>query len=386
MNGAKVEDLGPMVAKRMLDLAARHALRGAGRVEPNPLVGCVLVKDGRIIGIGHHRVWGGPHAERDALASALRMGEDPRSATAFVTLEPCNGVGKQPPCSHALLEAGVARIVYAVEDPNPSKAGGAAFLASRGVVCEQSDASTLAMGLAEPFRKRLATGLPWVIAKWAQTIDGRIATRTGESKWISNERSRARVHALRARVDAIVTGIGTIVADDPLLTARTDGAPRRVARRIIADTDLDIPLAARVVTTAKEWPTMVFCAAEMATAQVTKDKREALGAAGVEVVGVATGAKGGINPVALLRELVTRHIATNVMVEAGPGLLGSFFAEDLVDEAVVYIAPMLLGDELARAVAVGRIAERLMNARRFELCRVKALSGDVELTYRSLRR
>jgi len=190
------------------------------------------------------------------------------------------------------------------------------------------------------------------------------------------------VHALRARVDAIVTGIGTIVADDPMLTPRGPGTPRRIARRVIADTDLDIPLTARVVATAREWPTMLVCAAEMTTAEVTRAKREALANAGVEVVGVATGVKGGVCLAALLRELVRRHIATNVMVEAGPGLLGAFFAENLVDEAVVYIAPIVLGDELARAVAVGRIAERLTNARRFELCRVKALSGDVELTYR----
>lgn len=372
----------PLLAKRMLDLAGRHALRAAGRVEPNPMVGCVLVKEGQVIGIGHHRVFGGIHAERDALRSAARQGEDPKGAIAFVTLEPCNGVGKQPPCSHALVEAGIARVIYAASDPNVQKAGGAAYLETKGIPCTLVESSTLANGLSAPFRKRMATGLPWVIAKWAQTIDGRIATRTGESKWISNERSRARVHAIRSRVDAVVTGIGTIIADDPLLTTRIGRTPRRVARRVIADTDLDIPLSAQVVTTAREWPTTVVCAKDIAASDIMRAKREALETAGVEVIGVPGSVRGGVELPSLLRELVLRHIATNVMIEAGPGLLGAFFSEDLIDEAVVFVAPMLLGDELARAVAVGRIAERLTNARRMNLIRVKALNGDVELTYR----
>ncbi len=377
------EATDPLFAKRMLDLAARHALRAAGRVEPNPMVGCVLVRGSRVIGIGHHRTFGGLHAEREALKSAARLGEDVRGATAFVTLEPCNGVGKQPPCTHALLEAGIRRVVYAASDPNPVKAGGAAFLDAQGLRCLQIHTSELANSLAAPFRKRLATGLPWVIAKWAQTIDGRIATRTGDSKWISNERSRARVHSLRSRVDAVITGIGTIVADDPMLNTRTPRPPRRIARRVVADSDLDIPLDCRVVSTAREWPTTVVCTQEMLTAEISRTKRDALLAAGVELIGVPAGPRGGVDLRALLRELVLRHIATNVMVEAGPGLLGSFFADDLIDEAVVYVAPMLLGDELARAVAVGRIAERLANARIMELVRVKALLGDVELTYRT---
>ncbi|HYE61465.1 MAG TPA: bifunctional diaminohydroxyphosphoribosylaminopyrimidine deaminase/5-amino-6-(5-phosphoribosylamino)uracil reductase RibD [Phycisphaerales bacterium] len=372
-------------AKRMLDLAARAALRAAGHAEPNPLVGCVLVKDGRVLGIGHHRRYGGLHAEREALLSCQRQGNDPRGSTAYVTLEPCNGHGKQPPCSQALVEAGVARVVYARPDPNPPKSGGAMTLRQAGIACELSTDSPLASGLAAPFVKRLATGLPWTIAKWAQTIDGRIATRTGESKWISNERSRVRVHRLRGRVDAILTGIGTVLADDPLLTPRGVRA-RRVPKRVIADTDLDLPASSMLASTAKDTPTLLACEASLTTAEITKHRVAYLQSLGVQVIPIPTrpraGSASGIDLAALLRVLAAEHQVATVMVEAGPGLLGSLVEEDLIDEAVIYIAPMLLGDELAKSVAVGRVAEQLKSARRFDLWCVRPVGGDVELTYR----
>jgi len=367
----------------MLDLAARLALRAQGHVEPNPLVGAVIVSDGRIIGMGHHRRFGGLHAEREALADCLRRGEDPRGATLYVTLEPCCHFGKQPPCTEAVLSVGIAKVVFARPDRNPVSAGGDKLLRQGGVECVEDPVSRLALGVGAPFARRVERGLPWVIAKWAQTIDGRIATRTGESKWISGEQSRFRVHRLRARVDAVLTGVGTVKADDPMLTSRGVNAVRRLARRVVADTDLETPLESALVRTAGEVPTIIACDEAMSRSGISEQRRAALARAGVTVVGVPTGASGrGIELERLLRTLLEEHGVATVLVEAGPGILGSLFEADLVDEVVVYMAPMLLGDELAKSVAVGRVAEQLTAARRFGLWRVKPLGDDVELTYR----
>ena len=371
---------------RYLNLAARCALRASGRAEPNPLVGCVIVKAGRVVGVGHHRQFGSAHAEVEAIANARSRGEDVAGATAYVTLEPCNSWGRNPPCSDALVAARIREVVFAVTDPNPMKAGGAMRLREAGIIARQSSASALATGVSLPFVKRVTTGLPWVIAKWAQTIDGRVATRTGESKWISGTWARQRVHQLRGRVDAILTGIGTVLADDPMLNARVPRPPRRVAKRVIADTGLEISLETQLVRTAREFPTLVACERSMASGTYTAKKRAALDQAGVEIIPVADqGIGGGLNLRELLTALARDHHVSTVMVESGPGLLGSLFEYDLVDEAVVYIAPMLLADEQARSAAVGRVAEKLSNARQFQLCRVKALDGDVEITYRRIR-
>jgi len=367
----------------MLDLAARVAVRAHGLVEPNPMVGCVLVGGGRVIGAGHHRRFGGPHAEREALADCARRGHDPRGATAYVTLEPCRHHGKQPPCVDALGEAGVERVVCARLDPHEESGGGACRLQSDGIAFELSDASVEARRLSDPFVHRVKTGLPWVTAKWAQTIDGRIATRTGESQWISGLRSRRRVHRMRARVDAIVTGIGTVLADDPTLTAR-DVRVRRVARRVVIDSDLDIPLDSNLVRTAREAPVTVVCAQELMNAKLTQEKRNALAVGGVEVLGVVGGqaASRWLDLEAALRLLVERHGVATAMVEAGAGLVGSLMEARLVNEAVVYVAPLLLGDEMAKSAAVGRVAASLSAGVGFELCRAKRVGNDVELVYR----
>ncbi|MFZ4573034.1 MAG: bifunctional diaminohydroxyphosphoribosylaminopyrimidine deaminase/5-amino-6-(5-phosphoribosylamino)uracil reductase RibD [Phycisphaerales bacterium] len=371
--------------KHFLDLAAKLAVRSLGLVEPNPPVGCVIVRDGAVIGAGHHRRFGGLHAERDALAAMKAAGVDPRGATAYVTLEPCNGHGKQPPCVAALIEAGVARVVFAAHDPNPAKAGGAAALCAAGIAAEFSAESPLAAALVGPFVKRLRTGLPWVIAKWAQSIDGRIATRTGESQWISGERSRRRVHEIRSRMDAIITGLGTVNADDPMLTAR--GVPvRRVARRVVLDADLDISVDRKLVRTARETPTIVVCDESLLGAAIAVHKVNALREAGVEIIGVPqAGGHGRLDLRAALRALVDRHLVTNVLIESGPGLMGSCFADDLVDEAVVYVAPILFADDQARPAAAGMMTPRLADARRFTLARAKPVGGDVELVYRRAR-
>ncbi|MFO0856103.1 MAG: bifunctional diaminohydroxyphosphoribosylaminopyrimidine deaminase/5-amino-6-(5-phosphoribosylamino)uracil reductase RibD [Phycisphaerales bacterium] len=368
---------------RFLNLAARLALRGQGHVEPNPLVGCVLVRDGKVLAMGHHRRFGDLHAEADALATARAQGLDVRGCTAYVTLEPCSHHGKQPPCTDALIASGVREVVFARNDPHPLASGGAALLRAAGIEARLCEHSPLATSVSDPFMKRVTTGLPWVIAKWAQTIDGRVATRTGESKWISGEWARRRVHQLRGRVDAILTGIGTVVADDPLLTARIGRSPRRVAARVVADSDLSLPLDSQLATTAREVPTLLAVERSMATTMYHAKKRAACDQLGITIMPIADQGPGnGLDLSELLRTLRTQHGVSTVMVEAGPGLLGSLFEENLIDEAIVYIAPLMLGDEQAKSVAIGRVAEKLSNARKFKLYRTKNLGGDVELTYR----
>lgn len=380
----------------MLDLAARHALRALGDVEPNPLVGAVVVREGAgerpiVLGIGHHRRFGHAHAEREAIHAAERAGHDVAGATIYVTLEPCRHVGKQPPCTQLLIERRIGRVVYARPDPGEVSGGGAGVLLAAGIACELCALSSPATRLADAFVRRVMTGLPWVIGKWAQTLDGRVATRTGHSQWISNAASRRRVHRLRARVDGILTGIGTVIADDPMLTARD---VRRCARpgwkpaaRVVVDADLDLPPASKLAQTARLVPTIACCADELLTAGISAPRRDALTALGVELVGVPTQPMrpGRLDLRELLLRLGRRGITT-IMTEAGPGLIGSLLEADLVNDALVFIAPMMLGDELALASAAGRVAPTLAAARRFELLHVDTpgtvRDRDVMLWYR----
>jgi diaminohydroxyphosphoribosylaminopyrimidine deaminase/5-amino-6-(5-phosphoribosylamino)uracil reductase len=364
--------------KQMLDLAARVAFRAAGHVEPNPMVGCVIARGSAVLGVGHHRVFGGPHAEVEAINDCVRRGNPTQGATMYVTLEPCAHHGKQPPCVDAVFEAGIARVVCARRDPNPQAAGGADQLAASGMGFEFTTISPAATHLSDPFVKRVRTGLPWVLAKWAQTIDGRVATRTGESKWISNDDSRRRVHRLRARVDAVLTAIGTILSDDPVLTARAGWRRRRLARRVVIDPGLEIPETALILQTIGEAPLTIVCADEALAAQSVKVG--VLTALGAEVVSL--GVEGEVDVESILRHLSDVHGATNVLVEAGPGLLGRLFDADLVDEAHVYIAPKLLADELAKPAARGRVAERLSDAKLFALERAKRIGDDLWAVYR----
>ncbi len=375
----------------MLDLAARSALRAAGNVEPNPMVGCVIVAAGadhKVIGIGHHHKFGGPHAEVAALAACSRVGHNPAGATAYVTLEPCAHFGKQPPCCEALISAGIGRVVCARPDPNPVSTGGAARLRAAGIPCDFTDASPLATRLADPFCKRITTGLPWVIAKWAQTIDGRIATRAGASQWISSEASRREVHRLRARVDCILTAIGTVLADNPRLTARGVGGAqvRRIARRVVIDPRLELPPACNLLQTLVYAPLTI---ATTASAVASKpDFARALDSRGVEVLVADANDSAPTEPNsdevslrAVLAHLARAHDATNVLVEPGPRLLGRLLQQDLADELRVYIGPLILGDDQALPAAAGRTAPSLADARRYQLLRARPLGHDVRLLY-----
>jgi diaminohydroxyphosphoribosylaminopyrimidine deaminase/5-amino-6-(5-phosphoribosylamino)uracil reductase len=368
-------DAAPMVderlARRFLDRAARAAWRACGHAEPNPLVGCVVARGDQVIGIGHHRRFGDLHAEREALADCLRRGHNPRGATLYCTLEPCRHTGKQPPCTDAVRQAGIALVVYARRDPGAESGGGGTLLCGSGVPAVCSHASVLATRLSDPFVHRVTTGRAWVTAKWAQTVDGRIATRTGQSQWITGPTMRRRVHRLRARADAVLVGMGTVAADDPMLTAR--GVPvRRAATRVILDTHGRLPDDAAVARTAAEHPTLV----------VTASGRDFPAPIDVLRVGTAGGGAGGVDLGEAMTRLWQERGIGAVLVEAGPRVLGSLLDSDLVDEAFVHIAPMVLADAEALPAAVGRAAASLTDARRFTLVRAGARGGDVELWYR----
>lgn len=363
---------GRAVDTAMLHRAARAAARGFGHVEPNPMVGCVIGRpDGTILGIGHHRRFGELHAEVEALDNCRANGHDPRGATAWVTLEPCSHFGKQPPCCDALIRAGIGRVVAARIDPNPVSTGGAARLRAAGITFEVVPCEA-ALAVGGPFVKRMTTGLPWVIAKWAQTIDGKIADRHGGSKWISCAASRRRVHALRGRVDCILTAIGTVLADDPLLTARVV-KPRRVATRVVIDPRLSIDETSALVRSARQVPLTIASAALGAK---SIEKRDRLVALGVDVIEWPS-ADHQVPTKELLRVLHAERGVSTVLVEAGPGLLGRMFAEDLIDESQVFIGPTMLGDPGAPSAARIGDAIALSAAKRMRVQRVQRIGDDV---------
>ncbi len=358
-----------------LSMAARLALRGHGGAEPNPLVGCVIVEPGgRVVGWGYHRTCGGPHAEIEALRRADGRA---RGATAYVTLEPCNHIGRTGPCSEALIDAGVARVVYARPEPDAVASGGSGRLRAAGVDVVVTSACRAALDVSRPFVHRVVNGLPWVTAKWAQTLDGRIATRRGESRWISNAASRRLVHRKRGCVDAIVTGIGTVLADDPALTAR-GVRRRRTARRVVVDPHLEIPPESRLVTSADHAPTVVACGQRELESK--RDVASRLRAAGVELLAVPM-ERDELPLTPVLRELVARHDTAHVLVEAGAGLLGRLFRQRLINEAWVFVTPLLLGDDAAIPCVRGLTAETLLDGCRLDLWNVRRRGDDVLLQY-----
>lgn len=314
-----------------LDYMARAlelAFRGRGAVEPNPLVGAVVVRDGSIIGEGWHQQFGQAHAEVHALNQA---DDRARGSTLYVTLEPCCHFGKTPPCTEAVIQAGVHRVVSAMLDPFPKVSGqGAARLREAGIVVEVGVGEAAARRVNAPYLKCLRTGRPWVHAKWAMTLDGKIATRTGASKWITGEAARARVHELRGHMDAIVVGKGTLLADDPLLTARPPG-PRTATRVVLTATGAGLPTSCRLLETTNAAPVLVVTTSAGA-AQLSgwRDR-------GAEVVALPD-----VDVKSVLTELGRRGM-TNVLVEGGAGTLGNFRDAHEIDEVHVFVAPKLIG-------------------------------------------
>ena len=314
-------------------LALEMAAKGMFTTTPNPRVGCVLVKDHRIIGLGHTQPVGHAHAEVQALNDAADKGFDPAGATAYVTLEPCSHHGRTPPCADALIRARVGRVVAAMVDPNPLVAGqGMARLAAAGIeVCSgvlENEAREINIG----FLHRMQHGRPWVRLKTAATLDGGTALHNGTSQWITGDEARADGHAWRARACAILTGIGTVMEDDPQLTVRAIDTPRQPLR-VVIDSRLQISLHARVLE---------GCGTLIVAAQADAEKEAALRASGNEVI-VLANEHGKVDLPALMNELGRRQI-NELHVEAGFKLNGSLIRESCVDELLVYLAPSLLGD------------------------------------------
>lgn len=348
--------------RRALALASQ----GLGRVEPNPPVGAVIVDDQlRLVGEGWHQQFGGPHAEVFALQTA---GDRARGATLYVTLEPCAHVGKTPACAPQVIAAGIRKVVVATPDPAPHTAGeGLAQLRAAGIEVEVGLLGDDGARLIAPFTKLITRGLPWVHAKWAMTLDGKLATRTGDSKWISSEESRRIVHELRGRMDAIVVGIGTALADDPLLTARPPGPRTQV--RIVVDSEARLPLDSQLVRTARETPVIVAV-----SGRAPAERCEPLQSAGVEVVCLDGDAGARLN--ALLSVLGARRM-THVLVEGGARLLGSFLDGEMIDEVHAFVAPMMAGGRDALPAIGGEGAARMSEALRLQDVEVTRPGGDL---------
>jgi diaminohydroxyphosphoribosylaminopyrimidine deaminase / 5-amino-6-(5-phosphoribosylamino)uracil reductase len=342
---------------------------GRGHTSPNPLVGAVVVKDGRVIGEGWHRALGGPHAEREALAACS---EDPAGATMYVSLEPCCHHGRTPPCTEAIAQAGIARVVVGSDDPSEHASGrGLGILRDEGVQVDMAAGAPAhaARLLNQPFRKYAKTGRPHVLFKSAMTLDGRVATSTGDSQWISGESSRALSHRWRAEVDAVAVGIGTALADDPQLTARIDGVDQQPAR-VVFDSEARLPATSKLVRSASEVPVFLVCSRAASRANT-----DALEAAGVELI-VATGENEGARVRSALTELGARGI-TSLLLEGGPHLAGAFLDAGEIDEVRLFVAPILVGGRHARAPLEGQGVELIDSARRALSSEVETVADDV---------
>lgn len=368
--------------------AIRLAWRGLYTTHPNPRVGCVIVKDGGVVGQGWHEIAGQGHAEVNALRQA---GEAARGATVYVSLEPCSHHGKTPPCAEALIRAGVARVVSAMEDPNPQVSGrGHRLLQAAGIATASGLLDAQARAVNPGFYQRMQTGRPWVFLKSAMSVDGRIALASGESQWISCSQSRTDVQRLRARVEAIVTGVDTILQDDPAFTVRPDLWPAAQSGdddlagwswpagfsplqplRVILDSRLRTPATAAILR--QPGKTLIACAvADPARAAVLQQ-------AGAEIL-ILPGADGRVDLPALLRELARREV-NEVLVETGGQLAGSFVREGLVDEWICYLAPKLLGSA-ARPVLTLTGIDHMHQAQPLQLTDLRQIGQDIRLTYR----
>lgn len=345
--------------RRALELANR----GAGRVSPNPLVGCVVVKEGRVIGEGWHERCGGPHAERRALAACT---EDPAGATLYVTLEPCCHWGRTPPCTDAILERGVARVVVGCLDSNPQVAGkGAALLRRAGVAVETGVLERACRRANEVFFHYIAHKTPFVVLKYAMTLDGKLAAASGDSKWVTGEAARAHVHETRNRLSAILVGVGTVLADDPLLTCRIAGG--RNPLRIVCDSHLRTPPDSRLVRTARETPTLLACIERNGNAA-------ALEAAGAECL-VCAAKDGRVDLRDLMRRLGARGV-DSVLLEGGGELHFAALEAGIVHKVQAYLAPKLLGGRAAKTPVGGAGLARMADAIRLRDTAVTALGED----------
>ena len=356
-------------------LHLRRALRlaegGRGAVSPNPLVGAVVARGGEVIGEGFHAELGGLHAERAALEDCRARGNDPAGAAIYVTLEPCAHHGRQPPCADAILEAGIGRVVYASDDPSEKASGrGPGMLRDGGVEVEAAAGAVAAEArrLNQPFRKHARIGLPHVHLKTAMSLDGRVATASGDSKWISGEASRALVHRWRAEADAVAVGIGTALADDPLLTARAPDV-RRQPFRVVFDSAARLPGDSRLLASAGESPVILVTE----PGRVSEQRFAELRGRDVDVLvaGGAAPAEGGLAAL----EILGRNGVTSVLLEGGPTLAGAFIEAGEVDRLSVFVAPVVLGG--GRPASEGEGPSLVAEARRALSMQSRAVGEDV---------
>ncbi len=344
------------------------ARRGLGTTWPNPTVGCVIVKDGAVVGRGWTQPGGRPHGETEALA---RAGAGAAGATAYVSLEPCCHHGRTPPCTDALIAAGIARVVVAIEDPDPRVAGrGLAMLRAAGIAVETGLLAAQAAEINAGFLARLATGRPLVTLKLAATLDGKIATATGESRWITGETARQRAHLLRATHDAVMVGANTVIADDPLLTCRLPGLESRKPVRLVVDGGLRVPLTAKLVVEARQAPTWILHrhGIDAARGRAFRD-------CGVDLIEAPETPLGELDLRAALAELGQRGL-TRILVEGGARLAGALLEADLVDRVAWFHAPILLGGDALPAIEAFGVTE-LKSAPRFKRLSLAELGEDV---------
>lgn len=346
--------------KRALELAKK----GAGHTSPNPMVGCVVVKDGRIVTEGYHERYGEFHAERNALT---RCEEDLTGAEMYVTLEPCCHQGNTPPCTDIIIERSIGKVYVGSMDPNPKVAGkGVKILQEHGIEVETGVLEKECLALNEIFFYYITTGMPYVAMKYAMTMDGKIASCTGDSKWVTGEKARHHVHELRKQYSAILAGIGTVLADDPMLNCRIEGGVDPV--RVVCDSSLRIPLSSQLVKTAGDIPVIVAYAKE------NPEKEKALLQAGVELI--SAGRDGRVDLAVLMRELGKRKI-DSVLVEGGGAIHGSLLKSGLVQKIYCYLAPKLIGGREAGSPVEGDGFSRMKDALPVKEMEILPLGQDI---------
>jgi diaminohydroxyphosphoribosylaminopyrimidine deaminase/5-amino-6-(5-phosphoribosylamino)uracil reductase len=360
--GARAALFDRAVAEFFMRLALREAAKGVGRTSPNPAVGAVLVKNGRVVARGHHSRAGGPHAEVVALRAA---GPRARGADLYTTLEPCDHYGRTPPCSVAVLEAGVRRVFVGSRDPNPLVNGkGIARLRRGGAEVVSGVLEAECDALNAPWFRYITAGRPWVTLKAAVTLDGKLATRTGDARWVTGPEARARVHQLRDRVDAVLVGSGTALADDPLLTTRLPGGRGRDPLRVVLDSDLDLPPRLRLLRPDSSAKTLVAHAS-------ARTRRTA---PGVELLRCRRGPD-GVDLADLLAQLAARGV-THLLVEGGAAVHGAFLRAGLVDRVLVFVAPKIAGGDGISWVA-GEGPARMADALALEDVEIERVGDDV---------
>lgn len=364
-----------MAEEQFMKRAIELAKQGSGWTAPNPLVGAVVVKNGRVIGEGYHRKYGELHAERNALAACS---EDPAGATLYVTLEPCCHYGKTPPCTEIIIEKKIAKVVIGSRDPNPKVAGkGARILREHGIEVVEDYMREACDALNPVFFHYITTKTPYVVLKFAMTLDGKIATRTGASKWITGEAARNHVHQLRGRYAGILAGIGTVLADDPMLNCRIDGAHQPL--RIILDSQLRIPMGSRLVRSAKEYPLLIVCNESTRNREEGANRIQKLEEAGAKVWTLPE--KNGHPDLNVLMQRLGEEKIDSVLIEGGGTVNEAALKAHIVHHVYAYIAPKIFGGEDAKTPVEGsgiRLPQECANLR---LAKITVLLNDMLLEY-----